>query len=126
MSNEKSSLTKSESHAQQCHNRWLNYVNRDISSPDYRVEWSLQQCGGCRFFIPLEGVLGNDWGGCTNTLSEFDKRIMFEHDGCDAFDPASDGWFAGTYFEDQRLSVDDEGNLINPITREKIDIAFLE
>ena len=71
------------------------------------------------------GALTDDYGGCTNPQSSFDKQIMFEHDGCDAFDPASNGWYAGTYFEDQRLDVDDDGNLIDPRTGERVDPGSL-
>jgi hypothetical protein len=124
--NKKLYLVQDEKHGRECHQRWLLKVNRDINASDYRPEWGTQQCGGCRYFVPLVGYLTDDWGGCTNSASLFDKQIMYEHDGCDAFDPASNGWFAGTYFEDQRLEVDEEGNLINPQTGEKVDLASLE
>lgn len=45
------------------------------------------QCGGCRFYCCLEGVLGSDWGVCTNPKSPHNGRLMFEHDGCEAVEP---------------------------------------
>jgi hypothetical protein len=44
------------------------------------------QCGGCRFYIPLEGGLGSDWGLCTALGTEFFGTPKFEHDGCTAFE----------------------------------------
>ena len=126
MSDEKPYLGADEQHLRACHIRWTKRLHRNPLDPNYQDGWGIQQCGGCRYFIPLAGVFADDWGGCTNAASSFDQRVMFEHDGCDAFDPASDGWFAGTYFEDQRLDVDEEGNLIDPKTGEKVDLASLE
>jgi hypothetical protein len=34
------------------------------------------------------GALGSDYGACINRESRFDGRVMFEHDGCAAFDEA--------------------------------------
>jgi hypothetical protein len=70
------------------HRRWVQRRNRDTGSPDYREEWYGEQCLHCRFYVPLEGPLGADWGACTNATSPFDRQVMFEHDGCDAFEPA--------------------------------------
>jgi hypothetical protein len=60
------------------HERWTERRNRK--------EWQADQCFICRFFIPLEPPLGHDYGACTNALSPFDGRVMFEHDACDAFE----------------------------------------
>jgi hypothetical protein len=43
------------------------------------------QCGGCTYYVPLEGALGADWGGCTNPRSPFDRRCVFEHWTCTEF-----------------------------------------
>lgn len=45
------------------------------------------QCGGCQFYLTLEGPLGADWGVCTNQQSEYDGRAVFEHWTCSQFDP---------------------------------------
>jgi hypothetical protein len=55
---------------------------------DYRDEWRAEQYGRCRFWVPLSGTWGADYGACTNTASPRDSRVAFEHDGCDAFDDA--------------------------------------
>jgi Protein of unknown function (DUF3027) len=67
------------------HERWVASLNRDMGAPGYRDEWRAEQCLHCRFFVPLAGDLGADWGGCTNSVSNFDRRVMFEHDGCERF-----------------------------------------
>lgn len=59
--------------------------NRKQEDPAYQDQWYGEQCGACTFFIPLEGVIGLDWGGCTNEASPLDGRIVFEHDGCGGF-----------------------------------------
>ena len=74
------------------HARWMDQRNRWQESDAYRDEWYASQCGACRWWVPLSGALGLDYGGCTNARSAFDGRIRFEHDGCDEFQPADDGW----------------------------------
>lgn len=69
------------------HERWRERKNRDQSDPAYPDAWYGEQCGACRHWLPLAGSLGNDYGACTNTDSPFDKHVMFEHDGCEAFEP---------------------------------------
>ncbi|WP_460514774.1 DUF3027 domain-containing protein [Flindersiella endophytica] len=54
--------------------------------PEYRESWYDEQCGGCRFWIPLAGSMGSDYGACANSASPFDGTIRFEHDGCDVFE----------------------------------------
>jgi hypothetical protein len=70
------------------HERRRHRLNRRMDSPDYRDEWYGEQCLHCRFYVPLDGPLGEDYGACTNAVSPFDGRVMFEHDGCEAFDAA--------------------------------------
>jgi len=40
---------------------------------------------GCAFFVPLEGLLGMDWGVCTNPASSRAGLLTFEHQGCKHF-----------------------------------------
>ena len=72
------------------HDRWMPRRNRKPESPEYRDEWYVQQCGMCRFWIPLSGELGSDYGACTNPRSPFDGRVQFEHDGCDEYEEAEE------------------------------------
>ena len=41
---------------------------------------------GCRFNVPLEGVLGMDWGVCGNPASHRKGLLTFEHQGCQQFE----------------------------------------
>jgi hypothetical protein len=77
--------------AAETHRRWRQRRHRRQEDPGYQEEWWGQQCGHCRFWIPLSGVLGSDYGACTNPASPFDGCIMFEHDGCEFFQP-SEQW----------------------------------
>lgn len=74
------------------HRHWAEVLrsNRDTGDPTYREEWYLEQCGGCRHWVPLGGALGEDWGACSNPASPFDGRVMFEHDGCEWFEADED------------------------------------
>ena len=78
-------------HAARCHERWSKRMNRDVDSHDYRDEWYQQQFLFCRYFISLAGCLAEDYGACSNPRSQLDGTVRFEHDGCDAFERASDG-----------------------------------
>ncbi len=69
-----------------CHQRWFERRTRNQDEPSYKDEWWAQQCIQCRFFVPLTGDLGHDFGACTNESSEWDQRVMYEHDGCSTFD----------------------------------------
>ncbi|GLX23462.1 DUF3027 domain-containing protein [Streptomyces lavendulae] len=75
------------------HARWLRLLNRSTGEPGYRDEWYWEQCGGCRFWIALNGELGQDWGACTNARSAFDGRLRYEHDGCKSFTARENGTF---------------------------------
>ena len=37
---------------------------------------------GCKYFIPLQGSLGQDWGVCLNKDSHRYGLLTFEHQGC--------------------------------------------
>ena len=58
---------------------------------DLEVEEVVGQCGICRFWVPLSGPIGNDYGACTNPASPCDRVVTFEHDGCDEHETA-DEW----------------------------------
>ena len=74
--------------AAKTHQRWMARRNRRQEAPDYKEEWWGQRCGHCRYWVPLSGALGSDYGACTNDRSPFDGHVQFEHDGCDEFQPA--------------------------------------
>ncbi len=74
--------------AAETHRRWMAGRNRRQEDPEYKDEWRNEQCGHCRFWVPLSGALASDYGACTNATSPFDGRVRFEHDGCDKFEPA--------------------------------------
>lgn len=84
-------LANSPEHFKAAHERWMARRNRRQDSPGYKDEWYAQQCGACRFWLPLEGRFGSDYGVCSNAGSPFDGTVRFEHDGCDFFEPAG-GW----------------------------------
>ncbi|MFG1722055.1 DUF3027 domain-containing protein [Micromonospora chalcea] len=75
----------------QIHRRWVARRNRDTAAAGYLERWYDEQCGSCRFWFPLAGELGSDYGACANGDSPFDGRVQFEHDGCDEFEDAG-GW----------------------------------
>ncbi len=85
-------LRHDEPHARDVHDRWLAKRNRVHESPSYRETWWAEQCGGCRFWIPLVAPLGLDYGVCSNPESPLDGLARFEHDGCEAFTASTDGW----------------------------------
>ena len=94
--NDDEPLVLSQEHAALCHERWVSRMNRPWSevTDDVRDTWTTDQCGGCRFYIPVTGALASDWGVCSNDMSPFDGRVMFEHDGCDSYSGASE-WVTG-------------------------------
>ena len=71
-------IDATEQERRDIHARWSAHRNR----PD----WHPDQCLFCRFYLPLDGPLGLDYGACANRASPFDGRVMFEHDGCEAFE----------------------------------------
>jgi len=94
MSSKKLRLYKDERHCDLTHLRWMDRRNRKQEEDGYKDKWQAEQCGGCQFFIPLTGALIEDYGACSNPASPFDGTVMFEHDGCDFFSEAEDGWGA--------------------------------
>jgi Protein of unknown function (DUF3027) len=82
------------SNGEPIHRRWFAAVNRtnDENDPQYDESWAWEQCGACRFWMPLAGTLGLDWGACSNGASRFDGWVRFEHDGCEHFEKDPEGW----------------------------------
>jgi len=78
-------ITSAESEMDSTYERWALRRNRKTEAPDYKDSWAYEQCGECRFWIPLAGKTGLDYGVCTNYRSPRDGRAQFEHDGCDEF-----------------------------------------
>jgi hypothetical protein len=74
-----------------CHERWMEKRNRRNEDPAYRDEWWSQQCGACRYWVPLSGVFAEDYGVCAGSTSDFDGLVRFEHDGCAAHE-STEGW----------------------------------
>jgi len=65
------------------------YGNTDRESgPD---GWGQDCSSGCRFYIPLPGNLGFDWGVCVNSRSHRVGLLTFEHQGCFEFEGAGNG-----------------------------------
>ncbi|MFN4249842.1 DUF3027 domain-containing protein [Deinococcus sp.] len=75
-------LMNDDIHLRECHQRWLKNANRDVHSglDDHELE---TQCEFCAYYINLSGEFKFDWGVCSNKISPFDGRVMFEHDGCE-------------------------------------------
>lgn len=64
------------------HRRWLAKME-EVEGRYGPPKHQLAQCGGCSYYIPLEGSIGMDWGTCSNPNSNFDARAVFEHHGCE-------------------------------------------
>ena len=73
-------------HFKATHVRWMERRNRKIESDNYLDQWRDEQCGSCRFWLPLTGAFGDDYGGCSNLKSDVDGLIRFEHDGCEYYE----------------------------------------
>ncbi|MEV4413172.1 DUF3027 domain-containing protein [Catellatospora sp. NPDC049609] len=82
-----------ERHNDACHARWTGRHNRRTGQDGYADAWHDEQCGGCRYWIALQGTIGQDYGACTHARSAFDGRVRFEHDGCAEFTEREDGSF---------------------------------
>jgi hypothetical protein len=49
-------------------------------------DWGPDCSCGCKYFLPLEGSLGMDWGVCANPASPRASLLTFEHQGCQSFE----------------------------------------
>jgi hypothetical protein len=78
-------LRNDSEHRRATHNRWMATRIRRQEDPNYLDKWRVQQCGSCRFWVPLARTWGTDYGACTNPASPRDGNVAFEHDGCHAF-----------------------------------------
>ncbi len=50
--------------------------------PETQRDEIVKQCLHCRYYVPLTGDLGADWGACTCEASQYDGRLVFEHWTC--------------------------------------------
>jgi hypothetical protein len=81
-------LANDATHKYKVHKRWREQIvpiSRVPGTPGYKEEWYNEQCGACKYYLPLTGRFGDDWGVCSNPDSSFDGKVKFEHDGCDSF-----------------------------------------
>ncbi|MFU8806736.1 MAG: DUF3027 domain-containing protein [Bradymonadaceae bacterium] len=85
-------LTEDKNHFTRTTERWVQNLNRNLSTMNVPEHWWEDQCYCCLYYIRLCGAFIHDWGVCTNPASPFDGRVMFEHDGCDAFVYADEQW----------------------------------
>lgn len=54
-------------------------------------DWGPDCSCGCKYFLPIEGKLGLDWGVCANPNSPRVGLLTFEHQGCPAFESDEEG-----------------------------------
>lgn len=77
-------LLYNEVHWKKTADRWTIQFNRPpYLGEDDRPDEYDNQCGICRYYVPLQGLFSADFGACTNEQSACDGRVMFEHDGCE-------------------------------------------
>ena len=99
-------LLLNEEHLNTTHERWIKLLNRPLPPVGEEwPDWTNDQCGACRFYVPLQGVFASDWGVCTNASSKLDGHAMFEHDGCESYSGASD-WVSSYIANHKTLPVD--------------------
>jgi hypothetical protein len=86
-------LLNDKKHAHETHDRWAKKLqsNRNFDAPGYVTPGlDNELCMMCQYYVPLKGLLGLDWGVCSNTHSRFDGRVMLEEDGCEQYSFAED------------------------------------
>lgn len=71
------------------------YVQKPTDFKPYgkRIRNVTADCScGCKYFLPLEGGLGFDWGVCAHAAGPRSGLLTFEHQGCKEFkaDPEED------------------------------------
>lgn len=65
--------------------------DEDIAGVPYDEDRYRGDCScGCRFYAPLAGPTGGDWGVCTNPASHRCGLLTFEHQGCRWFEYDTD------------------------------------
>lgn len=67
---------------------WAVVIRRptDFEPYGFRLREGADCSCGCKWFLPLEGQLGHDWGVCSNPLSPRCGLLTFEHQGCPQFE----------------------------------------
>lgn len=71
-------------HLERCRGRWLRRRNRTPEAqqlPGHRGEL----CQGCRYWMPIRGLLEDEFGVCSNWASPFDRTARGADDGCDKY-----------------------------------------
>src|SRR5262249_21175432 len=58
----------------------------DFAPYGIRLRHSVDCSCGCRYYVPLEGKEGADWGVCANPRSTRAGLLTFEHQGCEFFE----------------------------------------
>ncbi|GAA2795626.1 hypothetical protein GCM10010452_24870 [Crossiella cryophila] len=61
--------------------RWVRNSHRRTDDPDYPDEWYYEQCGGCRYWFPLAGQLGYDFGVCAGAGSPLVDTVRLNMTG---------------------------------------------
>jgi hypothetical protein len=54
----------------------------DRENVDGAGKWGADCSSGCRWYFPLAGRWGGDWGACANPASHRCGLLTFEHQGC--------------------------------------------
>jgi hypothetical protein len=85
-------LVNDREHLEETHKRWIKNIHWDRYGSNAREDWQGKQCLTCRYFIPLSGIFGDDYGVCSNVASPLDGTVRFEHDGCDEYSENEDYW----------------------------------
>jgi hypothetical protein len=80
MSHEHEQLLKTVKTLPEDYSPWGN-IDRFKDENVYYPDCSM----GCKFYKPLTGVLGCDWGVCANSESHRSGLLTFEHQGCQKF-----------------------------------------
>ena len=80
-------LNDDKKYFRKTHERWMGKRNRKQESEHYKDEWYKSQCFSCKYYLPLAGEFGADYGACSNPISDYDGYVRFEHDGCSSYAP---------------------------------------
>lgn len=59
-----------------------DYPNFGEVGPDLQMDRRGDCSGNCKWYHPLQGKLGEDWGVCVNPRSHRCGLLTFEHQGC--------------------------------------------
>ena len=79
-------LGDSHQHGKECHERWHKRMNTNGRTTESLYAPSGEQCLFCLYFLPITGKeFIDDYGVCSNSKSQFDGIVRFEHDGCSEF-----------------------------------------